>query len=425
MGAPSTAGPHCDGRTKMAAVAFGFVVDGAPTERYTSGGGMEASVTFFGPASNRMLFLQYIFGTWRYANWQGITTPNSPQMPNGICYTSLPKPFVSLSEFMAGTESSGSKCFRPEYALMPSGQTASHCLWPDTWEVAPADPNLQSSFVACESPPSNENDPMPMNHPIDYTCNCYVTVHYRHKHNGSWPLSFYRYVSGVPTGGMPVIPPGTYIDVKTRTSGEVQTIEGQSIKYALPSGASWDAPTDDVKKIPKTLPVGISVGSIISTTQLDVTWSGVPFPPWSFIDKLQGRVNNEPFLGYPRESVCFLGAEWTTQGSFGCVTLYNMHYNFIVKTAQVQISESTPSDGDYEAAGVIPGSTAIGVWNRRASSAAIKYGNSIVTNYVPIATSIGDNPPFETTESGVDFWHLFTMKNHNGQFTNSTLACPG
>lgn len=408
----------------MAAVAHGFVIDGAPTERFTSNGGMEASVTFFGPAANRMLFLQYIFGRWDYENWGNINpSPPSPQIPDGICYSDLPKPFVSMSEL--SSNETHVDCFRPEYATLPYSETSSHFLWPDTWEIASADPNSRAEFVNCIQPGSDDPEERAMYRPIDYTCNCYVTVHYRNKSNGSWPISFQRYVDGAEYGGVPAIPPGTYIDVKTRVSGEVQTIEGQGLAYDLSSGATWETNGGAVT-VGTRLPPGISVGSIVSTTQMDVTWSGVPFPSWSFIDGLQGRVNHEPFLGYPPESVCFFGAEWTTQGSFGGVSLYTIHYSFIIKTAQVMIN-SAPSSFDYAAAKMIPGTTAVGIWNRRANSVAIKYGNSIVTNYVPIHTAEGNKPPFQPTDTNNNFWHLFTMKNASGVQSNSAsqLLCPG
>lgn len=408
----------------MAAVAYGFVIDGAPTERFTSNGGMEASVTFFGPAINRFRFLEYILGRWEYRNWVTIQgTPAGPKIPRGVCFSSLPKPYVSLSEF--APDSQTPHCFNPNYATLPYYETASHCLWPDTWEIAPADPNSRSEFISCASPPSGSPEEDPMHMPIDYSCQCYVTVHYRSKNNGCWPIAFNRYVTGVQYGGVPPIPPGTYVDIKTRASGEVQTIEGQSLKYKDPNsyGATWDG---GGASVPPRLPVGIGVGSIVSTTQMDVTWSNVAMPPWDFIDSLQGRVNHEPFLGYPKESVCFMGAEWSSQGGVGCVTLYTIHYSFVIKTAQVEIS-ATPSNGNYSDAGMVPGTTSIGVWNRRAYGKTIRYGNAIRTNYIPIEGGDSSKAPFELTDTSNNFWHLFTMRNAAGIVSNaaSALICPG
>jgi len=408
----------------MAEVAYGFVVDGAPTERYTSGGGMEASVTFFGPASNRMQFLEYIFGRWDYANWVADPGGDEPtaMLPRGICWSSLPRPYVSLSEIVLG------ECYLPSYAGISPADTDAHCLWPDTWEVSAADPNSKPEFVGCVDPISDDPEERPMYRPIDYSCSCYVTVHYRHKHNGCWPLPHVRRYGATSDGGVPDVPAGTYIDVKTRTSGEVQTIEGQGLKFGNPGaagpssipGASWEDPA----ATPTTLPAGVGIGTIVSTTQMDITWSGVPFPPWDVIDDLRGRVNKAPFLGNPIESVCFFGAEFTTQGSFGCVTLYNIHYSFVIKTSSVFL-ESSPTPLDYENAKMIANTSQIGIWNRRACISSIKYGNSIVTNYVPIFTKNGDTTPFRLDDGLYSFSDLFRMRNGSNVLTStaSALAC--
>jgi len=405
----------------MAAVSNGFVIDGAPTERFTSNGGMEASVTFFGPAANRMQFLYDIFGQWDYLGWTGSVPDKKPQ---GVCLAKPPQPFVSMSETSPG----GSLCFDADRASFD----AAHGLWPDTWEIAPADPNSRSAFVTCVNPPTPSPVTHPMQQPIDYTCQCYITVHYRSKHHASWPLNYIRKNTawGDPTGnngGVPPIPRGTYLDVKSRASAEVQTMEGQGLKWGNPGssgpsgipGATWSAPANT---IPPNLPTGVTVGILVSTTQIDVTWSNVPLPPWDLIDDLTGTVNAQAFLGYPPEAVCFMGADVTYQGGLGCMPLYSLHYNFIVKTAPVSI-EGSPSSTDYINAKVTQARRDVGVWNRRLSSSTIYYGPSsssaVVTNFVPIFSASGNKKPFETG----DFYKLFQMQNYQYSY-ESVHNCP-
>lgn len=404
----------------MAAVTHGFVIDGAPTERYTSNGGMEASVTFFGPASNRMQFISEIFGRWDYDDWIG-SAPD--KKPTAVCLRKPPQPYVSLSE----VSSDGSVCFDPDRASFDEA----HCLWPDTWEIAPADPNSQAAFLACVNPP-NQPPTHPMQVPVDYSCMCYVVVHYRTKHHACWPLNYRRknIQWGDPTGnngGVPRIPRGTYLDVKSRASTEVQTVEGKFIKFGDPGGsgpagipgAKWSGVPSS---IPKNVEGGVTVGMLISTTQIDVTWSSVPLPPWNLIDDLTGKVNRYSFLGYPPEAVCFMGADFSYQGGLGCMPLYTLHYNFIVKTSPV-MKEGSPSLGDYTNARVIEARGDIGIWNRRMAPSTIYYGASpsqaIVTNFVPIFSSIGDMKPFELG----DFHELFLMQDWNNAY-NYVHNCP-
>jgi hypothetical protein len=145
-------------------------------------------------------------------------------------------------------------------------------------------------------------------------------------------------------------------------------------------------------------------------------------PPWDLIDDLTGTVNAHAFLGYPPEAVCFMGADVSEQGGLGCMPLYSLHYNFIVKTAPVSI-EGSPTDADYINAKVPKSRRDVGVWNRRLSANTIYYGagssNAVVTNFVPIFSDSGNKKPFETGE----FHRLFQMKNYQYAYA-SQHNCP-
>lgn len=84
----------------------------------------------------------------------------------------------------------------------------------------------------------------------------------------------------------------------------------------------------------------ISPGIAIPTTTLNLTWHRTPAPPWTDIDAMIGRVNDNQFYDSPAGTLLFVGAKairrpWFQSGGLdlsGGVSwpvLYDVTYKFV------------------------------------------------------------------------------------------------
>ncbi len=94
---------------------------------------------------------------------------------------------------------------------------------------------------------------------------------------------------------VPPVPPETFLGYRMQFAAEHVPL--------APRGWQW---IDD-PELP--LPDDLNLTLIVPLTEHHVTWHRVPLPPWEAIRALQGRVNDDDFLGAAAGTVRFDGAE--------------------------------------------------------------------------------------------------------------------
>ena len=309
-------------------------LQGYPVERDTESG-MEASIVYVGPPDDRWLFLEEIFGRWE------LTESVIPQEADysgydlNVCAT-LVKPPMRY-RMRSGREEDDEQIFYDH-------------LWPDTFTIQP---------LGNPAPYINEHEDEEgfeiLERSLSYDCLSQITVNYRSKCHADWPTWMYkgwrqmgdhpRDIEGDQTAetaaqgcfALPVIEDGTFISASQRESVEVQTIPGRFLEFDTSEGG-WPSGEDP------QITEDISVPVAITTTELEVEWSNVPIIPQDALAFCRGRVNNKPFLGYPKNSVLFTGAEinskrpfyhrWNTDLFYQSVEVSSIRYHFVIKTVR-------------------------------------------------------------------------------------------
>jgi len=124
---------------------------------------------------------------------------------------------------------------------------------------------------------------------------------------------------------LPHVPDGTFLTYTADLGSERMAIPGRAWRWA---GTSSERVADD-----------INPGVLVPNGVFTLRWQRVPFPPWSQIRKMRGKLNSAAFLSAAPGTVMFLGArvsrrfQFIADGGF-----WNLDYTFAEKS-------TTLSDG--------------------------------------------------------------------------------
>lgn len=335
------------------------VLAGYPVENDTEDG-LEATIVYVGPAEDRWLFLEEVFGRWEASEYlSGADAGYESLGDNRILCATLVKPPRCYQLRSGRTMDFGNG----EIELLYDH------LWPDTFTIRPVgDPSPEIDDEL--NPDIPFGDPQLLEQPIGYGCVSEITVNYRSKYHARWPVWVrpeYNTIgpkleSSSPSLKLPDLADGTFVQVSKSDKIEFQTIPGRNLKYwTSAKEPGWDGSTGSMGK---QLPQDINYPVMIGSTDLEVEWSNVPVLPSTAISLCEGKINVEPFLGYPVGSVLFLGADVKSkqpfyhralleEGEIGedglrasmPVEIYRITYRFAVQTV-LGIHDMRPNNND-------------------------------------------------------------------------------
>jgi hypothetical protein len=129
----------------------------------------------------------------------------------------------------------------------------------------------------------------------------------------------------------------TFFNYSVNIGGEMLTLPSYSLQWAN----AW---SPIAKQHQAALPVkagqafgSVSVigdvqgGFVVPTIEHTLEWHYVAFPPFSSIRAMVGTVNTQEFLGAPRATLLFLGAEISREWTLGGRKYFQMKYRFAEK----------------------------------------------------------------------------------------------
>lgn len=131
---------------------------------------------------------------------------------------------------------------------------------------------------------------------------------------------------------LPQVPDGTYLTYAADLGSQRTTVPGRAWTW---SGSS-ERVSDD-----------INPGILLPSGVFTLRWQRVPFPPWTQIRNLRGKLNAGSFLSAPAGTVMFLGArasrrfQFVEDGGF-----WNLDYTFSENTKTLS-DGSTPVGWNY------------------------------------------------------------------------------
>ncbi|MBX7164807.1 MAG: hypothetical protein K1X74_00540 [Pirellulales bacterium] len=123
------------------------------------------------------------------------------------------------------------------------------------------------------------------------------------------------------TGGrndLPNVPSGTILLFQADLSSELERAEARHFR--------WDVAGSPMVDDDTALPI------LVPTDELRLSWQRVPSPPWSAIVDLRGKLNASTFVGYPAETLIFLGARVRRDFQFIDTGLWRLDYFFKART---------------------------------------------------------------------------------------------
>lgn len=317
---------------------YGYhILAGYPVENDTEEG-LEATVVYVGPAEDRWLFLEEIFGRWETDGFSE-EDPETEET-NYYCCARLAKEPMRY-RLNSNREEEG------EIVLYDH-------LWPDRFSIRPV--SNPTPLIGNSTPEASLEL---VERSLSYDCVCEITVNYRSKCHAGWPTWLYPdcikagyhpygqtsfdecfwmppvdYSGETPVEGN--IADGTFIKVTRDTKVEMQTIPGRHLRFRTSEG-TWPEtnPRNDLQQ-------DINYPVKIITTNLDVEWSNLPLIPEDAIIECRGKLNSHPFLGNPIGSVLLLGAEvvtkipfynrWSVTDLKKSAELHTVTYHFLVQT---------------------------------------------------------------------------------------------
>jgi hypothetical protein len=135
----------------------------------------------------------------------------------------------------------------------------------------------------------------------------------------------YRTTSGRDRTDGPENEPGTHLTYRMNCVAEYQALS--------PRGWQWE---DDPSQV---LPDDPPLARRVPMTEHHLTWQQVVNPPWEAIDRLQGTVNAQPFLGCAAETLLFEGAEANKLYRAGIAAAastfcWQIHYRFLQRAVK-------------------------------------------------------------------------------------------
>lgn len=357
------------------------------SERLTNQGA-EASMVFVGPSLNRFTLLSAFFPQWEF-----LADPI-----NGQCCANL----VNSNAFYPYPDLANMAVVATNTICDAHGK----CLWADTFTTEAGSATCTPYQIVCDNAPTIKT-----RQPLYYggktegdECDAAITINFRRKHHAGWPRFMYPCNGDEDYWRLPIIPDGTFIEVRHNPTTQAVTVPGTGLHFVVdeeyrtknkvvdnpdyecsdelyPTGPSADWCNEAAS--PETL-ANETVGATVFSHEIEVRWSGVPVADWSGIKAREGAVNQTVFLGHPPEAVRLTNYEIEETPFFGCQDLLTVVFHFDVQTAAVDLSDTLILDTEeLITRGIFNGR--VGIWNRMWSPEPMVIGsNQACTNWVPI-----------------------------------------
>jgi hypothetical protein len=125
----------------------------------------------------------------------------------------------------------------------------------------------------------------------------------------------------------------------TSDTYSVQSLEVAGEFLTLPTGTF---------KFPSGKPIDSDAGKFISIIGWNVTRKNIPFLPLDIIASCTGKVNNDLFMGFPAETLLFLGTEPTQERDMLGNSQWSLEYKFSFKPVYGWNKILNPSSGAWE-----------------------------------------------------------------------------
>ena len=124
---------------------------------------------------------------------------------------------------------------------------------------------------------------------------------------------------------LPPLPTDTFLTVKIDLGMMVLATEKSAYEWVTTNDSGSQA-----------LGVKTEIAAFRPTETLTLTWHRVPFPPWTNIKTLRGKLNNAVFLGHFAGTVMFVGLVGSREFQVNGQRQWQLDYKFVIKEVPYQ-----------------------------------------------------------------------------------------
>ena len=216
-----------------------------------------------------------------------------------------------------------------------------------------------------------------------------------------------------------IVERGFFVGYTERSSTSVMQIEGFELAYYHKKSRDGSLMNNNLPASSTSKPINrpkigkdALAGILVSNTEVEVTVENMPAVNYEFVQRFTGKVNEKPFMGYPPESVLYLGGKVKTNYDANGREVYAVTHSFSVKYVgacfnadwRPRMPLGSPNEIDVQPVVdeddklVLPSSDdfysgKIGIWNRRWSTSGEFYDPNSATTAAAAATAAGTVTP--------------------------------